>query len=67
MAAQEWQSILAWDPMNDNAIALMAATQGEADPQAAPLETVASSLGYTNNEMSLAGQVLDRFVWQQKR
>jgi hypothetical protein len=53
--------------MNDNAIALMAATQGEADPQAAPLETVASSLGYTNNEMSLAGQVLDRFVWQQKR
>jgi hypothetical protein len=67
MAAQEWQSILAWDPMNDEAIALMAATQGEADSQVAPPEAVACSLGLTNSEMTLAGQVLDRFVWQQKR
>jgi hypothetical protein len=73
MAVQEqWQSILAWDPMNIEAITLVGeqdsirAIRGKNDCRVAPLESVAGALGYTEKEMDLAGGVLNRFAWRRR-
>jgi len=73
MAAQEWQSILAWNPMNEEAITLAAEPPASVIPireeigrRGTPLEAVARALGYTETEMTLAGSVLNRFAWRQR-
>jgi hypothetical protein len=71
MAAQEWQSLLAWDPMSVEAVSLMAEEPGpvlvsrrEAGARAVPVETVARALGYTDYQFALAGDLLNRFAWR---
>lgn len=70
MAAEEkWQAILEQHPIHNQTAACavespVAEGRGKTGSRVAPIGVVARVLGYTENELVFAREVLHRFVWQ---